>query len=80
ENFILNEIFECSKVYFWRTTAKTDVDFVAEGKSLLPIEAKFPHFSGTKVNKSFYSFLDTYKPADALMITRDFWGERLFKQ
>ncbi len=80
ENFILNEIFEHSKVHFWRTTAKTEVDFVAEGKSLLPIEAKFQHFANAKVNKSLYGFLGEYKPAEALMITRDFWGERSFKQ
>ena len=79
ENFVLNEIFEHSKVHFWRTTAKTEVDFVAEGKQLLPIEVKFQHFAGASVNKSLYGFLNVYKPAEALMITRDFWGEQ-FKQ
>ena len=77
ENFVLNEIFEHSKVHFWRTTAKTEVDFVAEGKQLLPIEVKFQHFAGASVNKSLYGFLNAYKPAEALIITRDFWGEQL---
>ena len=44
ENFVLNELCSCSKMHFWRTTAKTEVDFVAEGKELLPIEVKFQHF------------------------------------
>jgi predicted AAA+ superfamily ATPase len=80
ENFVLNEIFEHSKVHFWRTTAKTEVDFIAEGKSLLPIEVKFQHFSRAKVNKSLYSFLEGYKADEAIMVTRDFWGEKAFKQ
>ena len=80
ENFVLNELFEHSRMHFWRTTAKTEVDFIAEGKSLLPIEVKFQHFTKTQVNKSLYGFLDEYKPTKSIIITRDFWGERLFKQ
>jgi len=80
ENFVLSEIFGHSKTHFWRTTAKTEVDFIAEGKSLLPIEVKFQHFAGAKVNKSLYGFLDAYKPAEAVIVTRDFWGEKALKQ
>ena len=80
ENFVLNELFEHSRMHFWRTTAKTEVDFIAEGTSLLPIEVKFQHFTDTQVNKSLYGFLEESKPAQALMVTRDFWGERSFKQ
>ncbi len=80
ENFVLNEIFEHSKVNFWRTTAKTEVDFVADGKGLLPIEVKFQRFASPNVNRSLYGFLEAYKPAEAFMVTRDFWGERSFKQ
>jgi uncharacterized protein len=79
ENFVLNELFAHAKMHFWRTTAKTEVDFVAENKSLLPIEVKFQHFKDTNVNKSMYGFMGEYKPANVLIITKDFWGERTIK-
>ncbi len=79
ENFVLNELSEHVKLHFWRTTAKTEVDFIAETESLLPIEVKFQHFLGPKVGKSLYGFINEYKPGNCIIVTRDFWGEHTIK-
>ncbi len=76
ENFVLSELFSHSKMHFWRTTAKTEVDFIADGKEPLPIEVKFQHFVAPDVNRSLYGFLDEYKSPNCMVVTKDFWGER----
>jgi hypothetical protein len=67
ENFVLRELysnFSESKIHYWRTTTKAEVDFVLEQKDkILPIESKS---SGT-VSRSLMSFLDKYKPERALI-------------
>jgi hypothetical protein len=35
---------------------------------------KFQHFAGTKANKSLCGFLSEYKPAKAIIVSRDFWA------
>ncbi|MCL5412835.1 MAG: ATP-binding protein [Candidatus Marsarchaeota archaeon] len=79
ENFVLNELHAHSRMHFWRTTSNTEVDFVAEGRELLPIEVKFQHFSNPSINRSMYGFLDEYKPQNGLIITKDLWGERRYR-
>ncbi len=36
----------------------------------------FKHFEKAEVSKSLYGFLDKYKPANSMIITKYFWGER----
>ncbi len=76
ENFVLNEIAQHAKVHFWRTTAKTEVDFITEGASLVPVEVKFQHFTEPTLGKSMYGFLNEYKPPNCMIVTKDFWGEK----
>jgi len=78
ENFVLNQL-ETEELFinFWRTTAKAEVDFVlSDINRIIPIEVKFESFKKPKITRSFHSFLKNYKPKNALVVTKDFWGEK----
>ena len=65
ENFIHNELIRSYKVRYWRTTAKTEVDFVVEHKKeLIPIEIKVK----PKITRSFRSFIQHYKPSKSYIL------------
>lgn len=66
ENFVHNELRRNRPVKYWRTTAKSEVDFILQqGEELIPIEVK----TTVKVTRSFQSFLAQYRPARALLCT-----------
>lgn len=65
ENFVYNELRENFNIKYWRTTAKTEVDFVLEKKNnIFPIEVK----TKPKIRKSFRSFISHYKPKKAFIL------------
>ncbi|MEM0243077.1 MAG: ATP-binding protein [Candidatus Aenigmatarchaeota archaeon] len=71
ENFVLRELlsFEDWKLNYWRTTGKSEIDFVLrKGDIIIPVEVRL---SGEKLGKSFYSFLNSYKPERAIIVTLD---------
>lgn len=81
ENFVHNELKRKYDVKYWRTTAKTEVDFVTMVKNKpIPIEVKIK----PKITRSFRSYIDHYKPERALMTTladretRDINGCRIY--
>lgn len=76
ENFVLNEIRRYSKVNFWRTTAKTEIDFIAAKGEPKPIEVKFSHLVKEQLTKSMYGFVGEYKPKYGMIVTKDLWGEK----
>lgn len=81
ENFVLNEIsfFVEEKMFlnFWRTTAKAEVDFILSSvNEVIPIEVKFEEFKKEKIEKSLYSFIKAYSPKVAIVVTKNFWGEK----
>jgi len=76
ENFVVNELYAKTRLHFWRTTTKTEVDFVANANEPLPIEVKFKRFEKPEMSRSLYSFISQYKPKYSILITKDFWGER----
>ncbi|MCL5095075.1 MAG: ATP-binding protein [Candidatus Marsarchaeota archaeon] len=83
ENFVCNELSMYATnihLHFWRTTAKTEVDFVASKKNIIPIEVKFQNFPNYKINMSFYSFLNQYMPNNSIIINKNFWGEKIYKK
>lgn len=64
ENFIHNELKRFYDVKYWRTTAKTEVDFVVEHKKeIIPLEVK----TTPKITRSFRSFIQHYKPKRAVI-------------
>jgi len=81
ENFVLNELsfFTRDKFFinFWRTTAKAEVDFVLNNvNEVIPIEVKFEKLKKEKIGKSLFSFINNYHPERALIVTKNFWGEK----
>jgi len=77
ENFVLLSLknaFPDETINFWRTTAKAEVDFILRlDDELIPIEAKYQTFQKPKISRSLRSFIKTYKPKRALVVTKNFW-------
>ncbi|MBO3831832.1 MAG: ATP-binding protein [Candidatus Brockarchaeota archaeon] len=68
ENFVFNELKAvfADKLNYWRTTGKAEIDFILRlGSKIIPIEVK----STAKTERGFLSFLKTYKPSQALVIS-----------
>ncbi|MHA1834628.1 MAG: ATP-binding protein [Candidatus Baldrarchaeia archaeon] len=78
ENFVflcLKNNFPDKTINYWRTTAKAEVDFILRlDDELIPIEVKYQTFRKPKISRSLRSFIKTYKPQKALIITKNFWG------
>ncbi len=74
QNFIYNILKEKikwspSKVCFWRTKDKSEVDFVVDyGRGVLPIEVKYQKMKIPKITKSLRSFIKRYKPEKAFVV------------
>ena len=72
----LNELYEgVNKINFWRTKAGAEVDFIVHiGENIVPIEVKYSAFSDEKISKSLMSFIDSFKPQNAVVLTKNYWG------
>jgi len=50
-------------IHFWRTTAKTEIDFIVEtGGKVIPIEIKYKEMPRPVVPRAFDSFIEKYHP------------------
>jgi len=78
ENFVFRELLtlEDADIRYWRTTGKAEIDFIVRRRDkIIPIEVKL---SPEKPGKGFYSFISTYQPENAFIITlKDFHRERI---
>ncbi len=64
-----------NKINFWRTKAGAEVDFILHTTdAIVPIEIKYSPFTGEKLSKSFMSFIDSFKPEYAIVLTKNYWG------
>lgn len=75
ENFVLNQLsYLTEKINYWRTLGKAEVDFILTfGGELVPVEVKFT--PRPTISRGFRSFISTYNPTRALIITKDYWDE-----
>jgi hypothetical protein len=73
----LNELSEgINRINFWRTKAGAEVDFILHaGDSVIPMEVKYSPFTGNKISKGFMSFIDSFKPGHAAVLTKNYWGQ-----
>jgi hypothetical protein len=63
------------KINFWRTKAGAEVDFVVNIKgSIVPIEVKYSNFKTENISRSLSSFIATFKPEYAVVLTKNYWG------
>jgi len=78
ENFVLlclRNSFPDETINLWRTIAKAEVDFILRlNDEQIPVEVKYQTFKKPKISRSLRSFIKTYKPQKALIITKNFWG------
>ncbi len=68
ENYVFSELLKIGYVpKYWRTKSKAEVDFIIEKDGeVIPLEVKVTSFSS--LEKSFHSFIETYKPRRALVV------------
>ncbi|MFQ5976233.1 MAG: ATP-binding protein [Candidatus Hydrothermarchaeales archaeon] len=65
ENFVHNELKRLYTVRYWRTTAKTEVDFIIENEgAVIPVEVK----TTPKITRSFRSFIQHYRPSRGFIL------------
>lgn len=72
----LNELREgFNKINFWRTKTGAEVDFILHIKdNIVPIEVKYSSFNSEKISKSLASFLDSFNPRYAIVLTKNYWS------
>jgi hypothetical protein len=75
ENFVLSLLLEkikdtSSKVNYWRTKDKSEVDFVINtGSRIIPFEVKYKNNKKIPIGRSLHNFIAKYDPEDAFIIT-----------
>lgn len=68
------------KVNFWRKKAGTEVDFIIHIKDgILPIGVKYTNFNENRIPSGLISFLKTYSPEKALVLTKNYWDSTKYK-
>ena len=76
ENMVFSELQKnrglLDDIYYWRTKSKAEVDFIySRGEQIIPIEVKTGSAIVGTLTRSFHSFLDTYKPQQAIFLNKD---------
>jgi hypothetical protein len=58
-----------TRVHFWRTKDKAEVDFVVEkGRRLIPVEVKFKALKDIEIPRSLIHFCEQYSPEEAYIV------------
>jgi hypothetical protein len=61
-----------AEIHFWRTTAKTEIDFVVvNGGNVVPIEVKYKRMARPAVPRSFEGFIEKYHPPYCRVLNRN---------
>ncbi|MBI5555136.1 MAG: DUF4143 domain-containing protein [Elusimicrobia bacterium] len=61
------------EIYFWRTIAQQEVDFLYKSKDgLIPVEVKYTLFKEKYIPSGLRNFIQNYQPKEALIITKDY--------
>jgi len=64
---------EATKLNFWRTKDKAEVDFILErGRTVVPIEVKYKSLKKQEISRSFRSFIEKYSPDKAYIVNLDY--------
>jgi hypothetical protein len=58
-----------TRVHFWRTKDKAEVDFVVEkGKKLIPVEVKYKTLKDMEIPRALIHFCEQYSPEEAYIV------------
>lgn len=82
ENFVLNQLKrkELGELHYWRTQGKAEVDFIlSKGENLIPIEVKYREMRDLKIHSGLKSFISSYNPERALVVTKNLQGSLDYK-
>ena len=64
---------EETKLNFWRTKDKAEVDFILErGRNVVPIEVKYKSLKKQEISRSLRSFIEKYSPDKAYIVNLDY--------
>ena len=64
------------QINFWRTKGGAEVDFIlSQYTNLLPIEVKYQNMNVPSISRGFRSFLEAYRPENAVYLTKDLMDE-----
>ncbi|MDL1959742.1 MAG: ATP-binding protein [Deltaproteobacteria bacterium] len=64
---------EATKLNFWRTKDKAEVDFILErGRNVVPIEVKYKSLKKQVIPRSLRSFIEKYSPDKAYIVNIDY--------
>ena len=80
ENFVFSSLKrqEGTKLNYWRTKSKAEVDFVLhKNGEIIPIEVKYS--LSPSIGKSFYSFVEKFSPKKGFILTQGFCEIRKIK-
>ena len=86
ENLVFAELvkenaLQKEELFFWRTKAGAEVDFVLQGKSgLVPVEIKAGSARAGLLSRSFHAFLDHFSPGTGVFLNRDLFHVEKIKQ
>ncbi|MDD2715167.1 MAG: ATP-binding protein [Candidatus Wallbacteria bacterium] len=70
-----NLLGSMERLNFWRTKAGAEVDFViSRGEKIIPVEVKYSDFKSPQITRSLSSFIDTFSPGIACVLTKNFIG------
>ena len=62
-----------TKLNFWRTKDKAEVDFILEsGRNVVPVEVKYKSLKKEEIPRSLRSFIEKYSPNKAYVINLDY--------
>ena len=65
--------YSSTKLNFWRTKDKAEVDFILDsGSDIIPVEVKFQSLKKDKISRSLHSFIRRYEPSEAYIINLDY--------
>ncbi len=84
ENVIFSQLNkikpEFSEIYFWRSQAKAEVDFIIKNQEILPIEVKYQSLKKPTILSGLRSFLKQYQPQKAVVINKNLWTKIKFQK
>ena len=65
--------FSATKLNFWRTKDKAEVDFILErGGNIVPVEVKYKSLKKKAFSRSLRSFIEKYSPDEAYVVNVDY--------
>src|SRR3990167_817885 len=88
EGFVFQELYKLKiqyaldfEIHYWRTKSGAEVDFVLYKNQacFIPVEVKYRTFNAPKISRGFRSFLQSYAPKRAIIITKDWYGDSIIE-